>query len=409
MAMVNGAAWRLGARSTGARLVMAAMLACCAQAAAQETLDEAGFLRLQACMDLPDEQRPACVEPLVADLHPSIARGFRQQADPAWRAMMERQSRAWEEASSRHAHALADAGGARNLAAAALLLQDQRPEPGTMPRTGPAAVWYAQAQEEGADDPLLAQLDVSACEEFRPHCPGWPERIERAIDLAPGEGALRLVALGIAAGRNDEEAMRAHLGAAARSPDLDHGAYGFLRFMAGATQGMAPPDFAFSADERSAFPDYVREQGDNGEGVLSTWILGRWSALLPYSPKALLQTCGFGPGALQVDAATRADCITVLARIADELPTMLGNMIVLPHLVALSEGSDRQEHWRERHRRFAWLRVQAFPMHAPPPVLPVAEHFEHLLQAGEVAAVEAGLRRAGIDPDPPADWEPDEE
>lgn len=144
--------------------------------------------------------------------------------------------------------------------------------------------------------------------------------------------------------------------------------------------------------------------------MLPTWVLGQWSAHLSYAyaPKALLRTCGAGPGALQVDAAARADCIAVLARIADESPTMLGNMIVLPRLVALSEGTDQHDHWLERQRRFAWLRAQAYPIHAPPPMLPVAEHFQHLLQAGEVAAVEAGLGRAGIDPDPPDDWQPDE-
>lgn len=413
MAVMKVPARTLGARSMGARLVMAAMLAWCAQAAAQEPLDEAGFLRLQACMDLPDEQRLACVEPLVAKLRPTIARGFREQADPAWRAMVERQAQAWEQAMSRHAHALADAGGARNLAAAALLLPDPRPVPREgpqeRPRTDAAAAWYAQAQVEGADDPLLAQLDLSVCEEFRTRCPEWPERVERAIALAPGEGAHRLMALGVAARQDDEEAMRAHLGAAARSPDLDHGAYEFLRFMANATQGMAPPDFAFSARERSAFPDFVREQGDNGEGYPATWILGRWSAFLAYTPKALFQTCGLGPGALQVDAATRADCIAVLARIADDSPTMLGNMVVLPRLVQLSEGSDQQGRWRERLRRFKWLRAQAYPIHGPPPVLPVAEHFQQLLQAGEVGAVEAALRRTGIHPEPPPDWQPVQE
>lgn len=187
MAMMEVSARTLGARGMGARLVVAIALAWCAQVAAQETLDEAGFLRLQACLDLPDEQRLACVEPLVAELPPTIARGFREQADPAWRAMVDRHWRAWEQALSRHAHLLADAGGARNLAAAALLLPDQRPVPSEPLRTDAAAAWYAQAQEEGADDPLLAQLDVSACQAFRPHCPEWAERVERAIALAPGE------------------------------------------------------------------------------------------------------------------------------------------------------------------------------------------------------------------------------
>lgn len=413
MAMVKNSAPTTGAPGMGARLAMAAVLACTAQAAAHEPLDEARFLQLQACLDLPEEQRPACVEPLVAGLPPTVARGFREQADPAWQAMVERLSRAWEEALSRHAHSLADAGGARNLAAAALLLPDPRPVPREGPLEGPrvdlAAAWYAQAQQQGADDPLLAQLDLSACEEFRTGCPEWAERVERAIALAPAEGAHRLMALGVAARQDDEDAMRAHLAAAARSPDLDHGAHGFLRFMAGATQAMAPPDFAFSAEERSAFPDFVREWGDHGEGYPATWILGRWSALLAYTPKALFRTCGFGPGALQVDAATRADCMGVLARIADESPTMLGNMVVLPRLVELSQGSDSAGYWRERLRRFKWLRSQAYPLHAPPPVLPVAEHFQQLLQAGEVGAVEAALRRAGIDPAPPADWQPAEE
>jgi hypothetical protein len=401
-----------GARCMGV-LAAATMLAWCAQASAQEPLDEARFLQLQACLDLPGEQRLACVEPLVGELPPTIARGFREQADPAWRAMVERQAQAWDEAMSRHAHALAAAGGARNLAAAALLLPDQRPVPWDRPQDRPrvdvAAAWYAQAQAQGADDALLVQIDLSACEEFRTDCPPWPERVGRAIALAPGEGAHRLMALGVAARQDNSDEMRAHLAAAARSPDLDHGAYGFLRFMANATQAMAPPEFAFSEEERRAFPDFVREQGDNGEGYPATWILGRWSAFVGPSPKALFQTCGFGPGALEVDAATRADCIAVLSRIVDEMPTMLGNMIALPRLVELSEGSDRQEYWRERQRRFAWLRSQAYPLHAQPPMLPVAEHFELLLESGEVAAVEAALRRARIDPEPPAGWQPAEE
>jgi hypothetical protein len=408
MAMREGPSRTLGARGRLASLAMAAMLAWCAQAGAQEVLDEARFLRLHACMELPHEQRPGCVEPLVSDLPEAVARGFREQADPAWRAMVERHAQAWEGAFSRHAHVLAARGGARNLAAAALLHPDPRQAPAPPPRAGPSVAWYAGALLEGAEDPLLGQLDVSACHEFRSHCPEWAERVDRAIALAPGEGALHLVALSIAA-RDDADAIRAHLGAAARSPELDHGAYGLLRFMANATQGMAPPDFAFSADERSAFPHYVREQGDNGEGMLPTWILGRWSALLSYSPKALLQACGSGPGALEVDAATRADCMTVLARIADEMPTMLGNMVALPRLVALSEGTDQHEHWRERQRRFAWLRLQGYPLHTPPPMLPVAEHFELLLESGEVAAMEAALRQAGIDPEPPPHWQPAEE
>lgn len=408
MAMREGTVRTLGARGMGA-LVVATMFAWCAQAAAQEPLDETRFLQLQACMDLPDEQRLACVEPLVADLPPTVARGFREQADPAWRAMVERQAQAWDEAMSRHAHVLADRGGARNLAAAALLLPDPGPVPRERPRTDIAAAWYAQAQGEGADDPLLARLDMAVCEEFRTRCPAWAERVARAVALAPGEGAHRLLALDLAAREDDEDAIRAHMHAAARSPELDHGAYEFLRFMENATQGMAPPEFAFTAEERSAFPDFVREWGDNGDGYPAAWILGRWSAFLVYTPKSLFRTCGSGTGALRVDAATRADCIAVLARIADEMPTMLGNTIALPRLVELSEGSERQEYWRERQRRFAWLQSHAFPTHARPPMLPVSEHFELLLESGEVAAVEAALRRAGIDPEPPPDWQPAEE
>lgn len=392
----------------GPRLVLAAMLAWCVQAAAQEPLDEARFLQLQACMDLPDEQRPACLEPLLADVPDTIARGFREQADPAWRTMVERQAQAWEAAFTRHAHALAAHGGARNLAAAALLLPDPREAPASQPRTDAAAAWYARAMAKGAQDPLLAALHVSNCEEFLPDCPAWPERVARAIALAPDEGAHRLMAMGPAAAQDDAQAMRAHLAAAVRAPDLDHGAYSLLRFLAVATQGMAPPDFAFSEQERAAYPAFVREWGAHGEGYPVAWVLGRWSALIGYSPNAVLRTCGAGPESLQLEAAARADCIAVLARIADERPTILGSMIALPHLVRLTDGSAQQALWRERLRGFAWLRAQAYPVQGVPPMLPLAEHLRHMVEEGELAAVLAGLQRAGIDPAPPPDWQPED-
>jgi hypothetical protein len=406
MATREGPVRTLGARGMGA-LVVATMLAWCAQAAAQEPLDETRFLQLQACMDLPDAQRPACVEPLVADLPDTIARGFREQADPAWRAMVERQAQAWEAAFTRHANALAARGGARNLAAAALLLPDPREVPASRPRTDAAAAWYARAMAEGARDPLLAALHVSSCDEFLPDCPPWPARVARAIALAPAEGAHRLMAMGASAAQDDARTMRAQLAAASRAPHLDHGAYALLRFLANAIQGVAPPDFAFSEQERDAYPAFVREWGAHGEGYPVAWVLGRWSALIGYSPNAVLRTCGAGPESLQVDAAVRADCIAVLARIADEKPTMLGSMIALPHLVRLTDGSAQHALWRERLREFAWLRAQAYPVQGVPPMLPLAEHLRHMVEEGELAAVVAGLRRAGIDPAPPPGWQPE--
>lgn len=357
---------------------------------------------------------------LVALCVPTLASAA--QTNPGSGAASEVSSRevdvaleAWQaaraHAAERHLRALADAGQPRDLLLAALLwpMVDgwrhvDAPALAQAKAASPAPDWFRRAMASRGDDRLVTWFEATGCSFTWAGCDR--DAALAALSRWDEDFDMQLMALVAAVGRDDADAVRTHLHAAARSgrqwqPMLELGR-ALLETADAIPVPPLSPALAGELGRRQGLGGNVDAAELSRIGALAVWV----AVALP-SYTALNDACQAASHD-PVAAGSLSDCLAVYAVLADG-SSLIERLVASRQgvrLTARGTDQDASRAWRERLRHAAWLHQQSsqlFATGATPP-----GYIATLLGEGEIAALERLLAAAGLPGQAPVGWLPDD-
>lgn len=295
----------------------------------------------------------------------------------------DRKVQAWRDYQARVVDALAETGGARELAFAALL----RTSVGSgEPDDVEVATWREAAAARGGDDVLVNRLlavDGGAGRALR-------AQAARRWRSAEPDNFVPLMQLGLPM----DEVLEQARGAGRSHSHM----YDTVRWMQSALLRHPP-----TADEEAAIAD------DEPVGAVEISLLlamNTWTtyAMLPY--QSLVEACS--GDALQATLARQADCRHVATLLADHSDGMADGGIGLAMLHRLAASDFEREDIEVRRRRMDWQGQQLAVIAAEDGNASVARLVGLLADPsieGDAQMLERALLEAGIPLDPPVGWQ----
>ncbi len=106
------------------------------------------------------------------------------------------------------------------------------------------------------------------------------------------------------------------------------------------------------------------------------------------------------------DATLKAQCMHIARVLADSHEKAMTNLVGLMLLSKLGRGSPVEQEAKERYRRYMWIKTRDVQRVDSDPIRNGAAYLKDLTQYGDLKAATLQLRRFGISPEPPPDWQP---
>ena len=322
------------------------------------------------------------------------AQDWGRAGDPDAAALEQARIAAHRAQASRLAQALAKAGGARELAFAALLQEPMMTTGAVMdadaapsrraPADAQATAWLRVAQAKAGNDVLAHQLVIAATTDDAVR-----DAAARRWQAAEPDNLVPLLSLGLPA-----EALLAQ---AARATEADVHLYDGVRWMR-SVLARHPP----TPDEQRALTAGEPFHADEAAAVAAMAYAA--AGMLP-SYHALVQACR--GTALQVSAARAGDCRHVANLLADRSDNVLGERVGLSMLLELAPRGAERTAIEARQRRMDW-QMQQWGRLASQQPRDGAAQFARLLDDPSIRSERQLLARVlqegGVASEPPEGW-----
>lgn len=324
-------------------------------------------------------------------------------SDPQTKAAVDQWNQDQRVAAARHARKLAASSEPRDLLAAALIASfdgTQQPSaPGQWSREEAGAAFTA-ATQRGRGDRLINWMEAIDCSRFAAYseCDAQAALL-RLQSSEPDNAAVWL----LAHARADQGSPEAEqfLDNAARATRYRLALNDLGALMQATYAEMDEPDMSPQVAKALAGtfghgPDQVPDvAGTNAMGIASAVAM---PALSP------LQLACFPPEGVKPTADRRAAC-TAIYTLMSEDTLLISQSLALVSLVRITADSPEGAGWRERLRQLHWIQshaIQILGSSAP------QGYMDSVWRDGELVAMQGLLAAAGISPQPPAGWLPDD-
>ena len=326
-----------------------------------------------------------------------------QRASDAW-------NKASREATRQHLRAVAAQGDARSLLAASMLwsgfagLEDNAPQAQAKPAQETRA-WFDAARRARPRDVLVAWIEASDCGGLSDNCDPR-SALQFLLQTESQNAAVQMLALADADKRGDRKAADGHWQALAATSTYDPHTLELGRLlhatMAGVDQPPLDPRMAQAMGAWFGFnrPAIALDFVDVGLiGMSAAWAMPGLSPVSRECKLEKLATAGL---------ERQAECERVLELLSADESTLIGPMLGLSKLVALSADSPEGMVRREQLRQFYWVyenMQQRMPGLSSGGPLP-AEYGTWFMTEGELSAMRKALAHYGLPQQAPADWLP---
>ena len=371
------------------------------EAAAVPASGCAGAVAALAAEPAASAERDAAVEAICT------AEAARPRHDPETEAALQQWQQAHLGAIGRHVRTLMASGDPHDLLAAALIA----PSAGG-PLSGEAFEWisdgataaFAAARRLGPDDRLVAWLEAVDCPRAAAGSGCDPQAaLVRLQRLEPDNAAVWIFALEAAVANADEASIDRLLAraAAASRYGIPFAGIGLLvtRTLLEVDSPPMTPPVAQAVGLDFGLGRAASAQDVAGVGAMA---IAAAVALPAYQP---LQGLCIGQDGKPPLARRSPACIAIYTHMAQD-GLLTSQSIALTNLVRLTADSVAGTQWRERLRQMHWIRGQG----AKAMGVGIPEgYLQSVWRLGELPAIEAMLRAAGVPTTPPPGWLPDEE